>query len=589
MTTRAAQAADRRVVTKRAAQAAVWAASAAIGIWLVLDVVRQRALGVDDPGLYFVVVATTVAAVAANGVARSDRHAVLAVLMLWWLVAAVGSDAGVMWPDSRLASTTYFVFTGVVIGAYVHMALAYPSGRVEGRNDRLFVVATYTVALAWIAIPALFYPGCTSCAPAVPSLAFTGSTFDYSGIGTAFEWIFIVLGGVFVGLIVGRLRSWPRGARLTMVPLAVAGLFATVHFIIRQAAILTTWSQASAALDWADRINLVAVPVAIFVGVLAVRRRRGPLGDLVVELGNAPPGQVRAALARSMGDPSLELALWLPDHGGFVDETGAALDVSKHVGGGRALTVIGPPERPLAAIVHDDRLVGQRPVLEAAGSAALLAFENARLQAELRAQLLELQASRARLVAAGDAERRRLERDLHDGAQQRLLALGLALQLLQNERPDARLLSEAQDQLQAALHELRELARGIHPAILNEKGLQAAINSLIDRSPIPVRTDIECDRLPSPVEIAAYFVVSEALANIVKHAEAQAVSISVRLVDDRLVIEVSDNGHGGATCNAGSGLQGLADRIGALSGSFRLESPAGLGTTVHAEIPCASS
>jgi len=193
------------------------------------------------------------------------------------------------------------------------------------------------------------------------------------------------------------------------------------------------------------------------------------------------------------------------------------------------------------------------------------------------------------LVAAGDAERRRLERDLHDGAQQRLLALGLALQLLQNERPDARLLSEAQDQLQAALHELRELARGIHPAILNEKGLQAAINSLIDRSPIPVRTDIECDRLPSPVEIAAYFVVSEALANIVKHAEAQAVSISVRLVDDRLVIEVSDNGHGGATPNAGSGLQGLADRIGALSGSFRLESPAGLGTTVHAEIPCASS
>jgi hypothetical protein len=165
------------------------ATSAAIGAWLILDVVRQRQLGVDDAGLYFVVAATMVAVVAANGVGRSERHCVLALLMLWWLVAAVGSDAGVMWPNARLASTTYFLLTGAAIGAYVHMALAYPSGRLESRRDRLFVAVAYVVALAWMAIPTLFYPGCSSCAPAVPSLAYTGSTFDYSGIGTAFEWI----------------------------------------------------------------------------------------------------------------------------------------------------------------------------------------------------------------------------------------------------------------------------------------------------------------------------------------------------------------------------------------------------------------
>jgi signal transduction histidine kinase len=227
--------------------------------------------------------------------------------------------------------------------------------------------------------------------------------------------------------------------------------------------------------------------------------------------------------------------------------------------------------------------------LEAAGSAASLALENARLHAELRAQLLELQVSRARIVAAGDAERRRLERDLHDGAQQRLLALGLALQRFADNRGDQHVLAEAQRELKAAIHELRELARGIHPAILTESGLRPAIGSLIDRAPIAITAQVDATRYAQPIEAAAYFVVSEALANAAKHAGAATASVSVFRTDGRLLVEVSDNGCGGADPASGSGLRGLADRVGAQGGQLSVVSVPGAGTTIRAEIPCASS
>jgi signal transduction histidine kinase len=252
------------------------------------------------------------------------------------------------------------------------------------------------------------------------------------------------------------------------------------------------------------------------------------------------------------------------------------------------VTVIGPEAEPLAAIVHDDRLLGQRRLLEAAGSAAKLALENTRLQAELRSQLAELKASRARIVSAADAERRRVERDLHDGAQQRLLALGLALQLLRDRGGDPELLGEAETELQAALAELRDLARGIHPAILTEQGLAPAIRSLADRSAIDVTTKLQEERYPQEVESAAYFLVSEAIANVVKHAQATYAVVAVTRLNGRLVVEVRDNGRGGAT-SSGSGLQGLADRVGALDGQLTVDSEQGRGTTIHAEIPCASS
>jgi signal transduction histidine kinase len=239
-------------------------------------------------------------------------------------------------------------------------------------------------------------------------------------------------------------------------------------------------------------------------------------------------------------------------------------------------------------LIHDERLLGQRPLLESAGSAARLALENTRLQAELRAQLAELRASRARIVEAADAERRRLERDLHDGAQQRLLALGLALQLLRDGSSDQELLAQAEEELQTALRELRDLARGIHPTILSEQGLGPAVRSLADRAPVPVRVEAVDERYPAPVEAAVYFVVAEALANIAKHAGARSAVVSLARANGKLVVEINDDGRGGAVAHVGGGLQGLADRVAAAGGTLAIVSDHGAGTSLHVEVPCES-
>jgi signal transduction histidine kinase len=228
------------------------------------------------------------------------------------------------------------------------------------------------------------------------------------------------------------------------------------------------------------------------------------------------------------------------------------------------------------------------------GAAAGLALENERLQADLRARLAELRASRARMVEATDAERRRLERNLHDGTQQRLVSVSIALALAEStltSDPDRALgiLAEARAGLSTALQELRELSQGIHPAVLTERGLEPALQELVYLAPMPISLDVLRDeRLPEPVEAAAYYVVAEALANVAKYASAHAVSVSVQRRNGVAVVEVVDDGLGGADPVGGSGLRGLSDRIEALGGTLVLESPPGSGTLLRAEIPCAS-
>ena len=211
------------------------------------------------------------------------------------------------------------------------------------------------------------------------------------------------------------------------------------------------------------------------------------------------------------------------------------------------------------------------------------------LDAELRESLEELRASRARLVEAGDAERRRLERDLHDGAQARLVALSLLLATARTRAkgdPDlAGLLDQARDELQTSLTELRELARGIHPAVLTDRGLEPALEALVARATVPVTVEVEAGRLPAPVEAAAYFVVSEALQNVAKYADATSASVTVRRPRGRVVVVVADDGVGGADAARGSGLRGLQDRVAALDGTIAVDSPAGCGTRLRAEIP----
>jgi signal transduction histidine kinase len=247
----------------------------------------------------------------------------------------------------------------------------------------------------------------------------------------------------------------------------------------------------------------------------------------------------------------------------------------------------------IAAIVYDASLDDDPELVEAVSAAAAIALENEQLQRESKDRLAELQASRERLVAASDAERRRLERNLHDGAQQRLVALSMQLRFLQSRiREDPAtaeaLATTASAELAESLQELRELARGIHPAVLDH-GLETALESLVSRSPVP--TSLRHDApgaLPPPVELAAYFVVSEALTNVAKYAQATAASVLVSEAGGRLVVEVSDDGIGGAVADGGSGLRGLADRVEALDGRLRVVSPRGGGTTVTAELPCGS-
>jgi signal transduction histidine kinase len=248
----------------------------------------------------------------------------------------------------------------------------------------------------------------------------------------------------------------------------------------------------------------------------------------------------------------------------------------------------------IAAIVHDPALLDDAEQIRAAGEVAALALENERLQAELRSKVEELSASRARIVESGYAARRRLERDLHDGAQQRLVSLALSLRILrtrvEGDRDAVRALDAARSELDQALGELRELARGIHPSVLTDRGLDAALDGLARRAPLPVELEeTPAERLPDRVESTAYFVVAEALTNVAKYAHATHARVNVSRHSRQVLIEVSDDGVGGADPATGSGLRGLRDRASAVGGRLEIDSRRGQGTTVRATIPCESA
>jgi signal transduction histidine kinase len=227
---------------------------------------------------------------------------------------------------------------------------------------------------------------------------------------------------------------------------------------------------------------------------------------------------------------------------------------------------------------------------------ARLALENERLQAEVRSQLVQLRSSTARIVEAGQDARRRLERDLHDGAQQRLLALAMTLGRARararvTDDPELRaFLDRAADDLQQAIGELRELARGIHPVLLTQEGLASALQALAERAPLPVEVSAPAQRFPENVEATAYFLVAEAITNAARHSGADAVRVEATTDGDALVVRVRDDGVGGVgedVVREGSGLVGMRDRVVALGGSLRIASPTGAGTTLVARLPCA--
>ena len=344
--------------------------------------------------------------------------------------------------------------------------------------------------------------------------------------------------------------------------------------------------------------SLLAVALCVLAAataVVAVAAQEG-IGRLLRALAQAllrsergGEEPVREMLAERLGDRSLNIAYWLPDRGVFVDDRGHRVDLPG-AGSGRAWTAVEREGTRVAAIVHDAELDATPELVHAAASAAALAIDNERLKADLRARLEELRHSRRRIVEAADDARREIERNLHDGAQQQLVSLALDLRLLRarlKHDPElAGTVEELADKLAAALAELRELARGIHPAVLSDHGLAPAIHVLVERVPIAVECELTIEeRLPAPVEAAAYFVVAEGLTNVIKYANATTAKVSVRRRRGEVEVEVSDNGVGGAQLDVGTGLRGLSDRLAALEGELALKSPLGEGTRLSAWIP----
>jgi signal transduction histidine kinase len=399
--------------------------------------------------------------------------------------------------------------------------------------------------------------------------------------------VYGVLAAVFIVLVVWRIRGTTPAGRRVMIPLMVAAVFAATRAVTEPVLAFVHHSNGVGEGVYVWQVfSQIAVPLALLAGLLGAVLARGSVADLVVELSHVPPGEVRDALARALHDDSLQVAYWLPMRRSYVDEAGRPVELPDD---GRSVTKLDD----IAAIVHDPELDPR--LVEAAGAAARLALHNARLQADVSAQLAKVQESRRRIVTAGDEERRKIERNLHDGAQQRLVALALELRIAQRQFgvDDAELeaiLAGAVSELQVAVEELRELARGLHPAVLTEEGLAGALESLAARTPLPVQIESAPDeRLPSEIEAAAYFVACEAITNAVKHAHATEIRVSARRLNGRLVIEVEDDGDGGAHQNgSGSGLRGLLDRVEAHGGTLRIESEPGEGTRVIGELPCAS-
>jgi signal transduction histidine kinase len=489
------------------------------------------------------------------------------------------------WANAPLPFTIGQLFDLLPAVLFLHIFLAFPTGRLQHKLDRVLVGIGYFTAVGLEVVGLMlggFGPDNLLEVVSEPAAAHTLLQVQLVTLSA------LCLMGVVLLFSrrrhAGRLRrpvallvdSFALGLVMIAV-LFVTGAFEGPHFeTIRRATFFV--------------IGLA--PAAFLVGLLSARLARSAVADLLVELRHdPPPSELRAALARAVRDPSLTLAYWLPEYDSWADLDGHPVVLSE-LADGRATTLIDRNDAHVAALLHDRSLDDEPELLDAVVAAAAIALENARLHAELRARLDELRGSRARIVEAGDSERRRLERNLHDGAQQRLVSLSLELGLVARRlapgSDEEQLLIAARDELAASLKELRELAQGIHPAVLSDHGLTVALESLATRSPVPVALHVAVDgRLEPPVEVAAYYLVSEALTNVAKYAHASSANVDVERENGTLVVVVTDDGVGGADPEGGSGLRGLADRVEALDGQLRVSSRPAQGTTVRAEIPCA--
>jgi signal transduction histidine kinase len=484
---------------------------------------------------------------------------------------------------------TLVLITNSIAAAFlVHIILAYPSGRVTRRFDRAVLGIVYATIGGALAVAVLTFPrrqpGC-DCAW-TPLFFPNARAFDTAtsiGDHLAFPLVPLLLVAVVL-----RYRHASAAEKKTLTPLWVATAVLGVTYVASAVGSPEPTDGFSYLMFELRGLLHLTVPMIFLWGILSTRLARGAVSDLVVGLETPlAAGGLRAAMARALHDPTLDIAYAIEGENRWVDAEGR--DVPDPAPAERrAMTLIAHHDQCLAALMHDPAL--DEDLVRACTVAAGMAIANERLGAEVRAQLAEVRASRQRIVEAGDRERRRVERNLHDGAQQRLVTISLALAMIR-EHPSldpvvATDLERAAAELTCAIVELRELARGIHPVILAEDGLTAAVESLADRSPVPVTvTSSLQDRLSDGVEATAYYVVSEALTNMAKYSQASTALVDLSRSNGLLRVQVSDDGIGGATLSGGSGLSGLQDRVLAVGGWLEVHSPHGAGTQVVAEVP----
>jgi signal transduction histidine kinase len=472
----------------------------------------------------------------------------------------------------------------------LHLALALPDGRMRSPVRRAVIVAAYAITAALSVGRALFrdplldlycWRNCTDNAFLVhadPGIA--------SALADVWRWSALAIALGLIAFACHRLLTAGGPLRRVVEPLLGPAALVGATEAAYAVALLDTPLErpdrsAFAATFLARSVAFTALALGLAWILLRVPRTRARVARLASELGEAPPpGKLREALAVAVGDPDVDVLYPRTGSKQLIDADGRP---AAPPGPGRAVTSITRRDRPLALVLHDPALLDEPELERALGSAARLAVENEALRAETLAQVHELRASRARIVEAGDAERRRLERNLHDGAQQRLLALSYDLRLARagaagdGDEGLVALLDAAGGETATALEGLRELAHGIYPAILTEAGLAPAVATLADEAPLPVELgDVEPVRQPPAVETTAYVAVADAIEDAHRRG-ASFVAARVDREGDLLVITAEDDG-----APRGMHLVHLADRVGALGGSLEVG-----GTSLRAEIPCA--
>jgi signal transduction histidine kinase len=529
--------------------------------------------------------AVVVLGLGAEWLARSGQSlaAAGADLAVGWTLIACGLIAWFRRPQSRigaliaLSGVTWFLGTlagsrtgaiaalGVALltlhrGPLFHAIVSYPSGRTPDRVGFFAVLLGYayaaTVALARNNVVTIV----------VVSLVLVTTVRGYA-----------------------RASGPERRARVVAILAAVAVALPLAFGSIER--LRGTEPNLEQAVLWGYEVALVLIAVGFLLDLLRGRWAQAAVTRLVVDLGeDSDTGTLRARLAHALGDRSLTIAYWLPETNGYVDERGDPV-APPDAGSGRAVTLIEQQGERIGALVHEASVLDDPDLIDAVALAAKIAITNTHLRAEVRRQVAELDASRRRILEAGDAQRRRLQQELSVGVEKRLEDVRELLERALREahsapdRPGTEGLEDTERELNQTQVEVQELAAGIHPPLLSERGLGPALSSLAQRAPCPVRLVVPPRRLPALIETTVYFVCSEALTNVAKYARASRVDVEVRSVGDMVTVLIADDGVGGADLEGGSGLLGLADRIEALGGRLIVESPAGEGTRLRADIP----